>query len=185
MDFRRATRYRISRTVLDWCDYFQDPAREAITPFGSARIKFVDRVTRHPGHTALDLCCGAGPGAYVECETVWQHGHSGPRLTDADELACARARSAIIRRVWGTDTAFLREHGDLYHRVLTEQELRAVRALLAQARTAEAREILRTIDNAPATYRVLAALPGPCVRGVMSVRRTVRSAVRGLRARPS
>ena len=100
-------------------------------------------------------------------------------------LAIARARSAIIRRVWGTDTAFLREHGDLYHRVLTEQELRAVRALLAQARTAEAREILRAIDKAAATYRVLAALPGPCVRGVMSVRRTVRSAVRGLRARPS
>lgn len=60
MDFSRATRYRVRRSVLGWGDYFQDPALEALTPFGRARIKFVNTVRNEPGKRALDLCCGAG-----------------------------------------------------------------------------------------------------------------------------
>jgi 2-polyprenyl-3-methyl-5-hydroxy-6-metoxy-1,4-benzoquinol methylase len=60
MDFRRATRYRVSREALGWCDYFQDPALESLTPFGRARIRFVRRAGNDPGEEALDLCCGAG-----------------------------------------------------------------------------------------------------------------------------
>jgi 2-polyprenyl-3-methyl-5-hydroxy-6-metoxy-1,4-benzoquinol methylase len=60
MDFRRATRYRVRRAILGWGDYFQDPALEALTPFGRARIKFVENARKNPGESALDLCCGAG-----------------------------------------------------------------------------------------------------------------------------
>lgn len=60
MDFRRATRYRVRRSTLGWGDYFQDPALEALTPFGRARIKFVENIGKESGESALDLCCGAG-----------------------------------------------------------------------------------------------------------------------------
>jgi ubiquinone/menaquinone biosynthesis C-methylase UbiE len=60
MDFRRATRYRVRRSALGWGDYFQDPALEALTPFGRARIRFVEKVSKGSGERALDLCCGAG-----------------------------------------------------------------------------------------------------------------------------
>ncbi len=60
MDFRRATRYRVRRSALGWGDYFQDPVLEALTPFGKARIRFVEKLSKNPGEHALDLCCGAG-----------------------------------------------------------------------------------------------------------------------------
>lgn len=60
MDFQRATRYRVRRSDLGWGDYFQDPTLEAQTPFGRARIRFVQTARNSEGRQILDLCCGAG-----------------------------------------------------------------------------------------------------------------------------
>jgi SAM-dependent methyltransferase len=45
---------------LGWGDYFQDPKLEALTPFGRARIRFVEKARSTAGRRSLDLCCGAG-----------------------------------------------------------------------------------------------------------------------------
>lgn len=60
MDFSRATRYRVRRSSLGWGDYFQDPKLDSLTPFGRARIRFVERARNSNRGRALDLCCGAG-----------------------------------------------------------------------------------------------------------------------------
>jgi len=60
MDFSRATRYRVRRSSLGWGDYFQDPRLEALTPFGRARKRFVEKARNSAGKRTLDLCCGAG-----------------------------------------------------------------------------------------------------------------------------
>ncbi|MGD8923138.1 MAG: class I SAM-dependent methyltransferase, partial [Candidatus Zixiibacteriota bacterium] len=60
MDFQRATRYRVRRSDLGWGDYFQDPALESLTPFGRARIRFINKARNVEGKNVLDLCCGAG-----------------------------------------------------------------------------------------------------------------------------
>lgn len=60
MDYQLATRYRVKRETLGWGDYIQDPNLENLTPFGTARSKFVQFVKTNPGKRALDLCCGAG-----------------------------------------------------------------------------------------------------------------------------
>jgi len=60
MDFTRATRYRVRRAELGWGDYFQDPKADALTPFGRARIRFINKTQSTSGNRALDLGCGAG-----------------------------------------------------------------------------------------------------------------------------
>jgi len=60
MDYQLATRYRVKREALGWGDYIQDPRLEALTPFGSARKRFIDIAKKCSGKRALDLCCGAG-----------------------------------------------------------------------------------------------------------------------------
>lgn len=60
MDFQLGTRYRVRRSDLGWSDYFQDPALEAMTPFGRSKIRLINEATSGEGKNTLDLCCGAG-----------------------------------------------------------------------------------------------------------------------------
>ncbi len=52
-----------------------------------------------------------GPCAYLDIDTALQRAHQGPRLTDADKIQVAKAHLEVIRRVWATDGAFVRDHG--------------------------------------------------------------------------
>ena len=55
-----------------------------------------------------------------------------------------------------------------------QQRLTRARWLLCQGRTKEARQELRQAGDSPASYRVLAALPGFVARGLLGMRRAVR-----------
>ncbi len=116
----------------------------------------------------------AGTGAFLNTETAWQRAHTGPQLTDADELTMAGTRILVMQRIWGSDPDFLRRHGDLYRRLLGQQYLRKATALIALGRSREAREVLHAAGNAPVTYRLLAALPGPAARALLRTRRTAQ-----------
>ena len=116
----------------------------------------------------------AGPAAYLACETAWQYGHSGPRLTDADELQTSTARIAMLERVWGMDVPFMAGHKDRFASILVEQRLTRVRALVNRGRMREAREELRLANGGPLAYRVVASLPGPTASWVLAIRRTLR-----------
>jgi glycosyltransferase involved in cell wall biosynthesis len=121
-----------------------------------------------------------GPGAFLSCETAWQHGHAGPRLTDANKLIDAAARIAVLQRVWGADPKFLAKHGAEYERVLRKQQFIRIRALLRAGRTAEARELMRQIGHVPLSWRVLASMPAGLseilVRGRTALRKMLRAA---------
>jgi len=116
----------------------------------------------------------AGAAAYLDCETAWQYGHAGPRLTDADELQEATARIAMLQRVWGADPAFLARYRDRFESILQEERLRRSRALLVRGRTREAREQLRLVKDTPSYYRILASLPGPITCWLLAIRRSLR-----------
>jgi hypothetical protein len=114
---------------------------------------------------------GVGPVAYLDCETAWQWGHAGWRLTDAPEDVQTATRLAILQRVWGQDPAFLARHGAAYAAAVAEQRLRRARWLLVRGRTREARAELRLAGHSPTTYRLLATLPGFLARGLLGLRR--------------
>jgi glycosyltransferase involved in cell wall biosynthesis len=123
----------------------------------------------------------AGPAAYMDCETFWNHDHAGPRLTQADELVSETAKVEILQRLWGSDPVFLETHGDAYRKVLMQHQRAKGKALLALGRTREAREQFKIAGSASPADRTLASLPGPLTRAIVAARRALR---RKRRVRP-
>jgi glycosyltransferase involved in cell wall biosynthesis len=119
--------------------------------------------------------CRKGLAAYFDIETAWQHAHHGRRLSGADRLCAAETRLTMLRRLWGSDPDFVKQHGELLNEVIEEQNRRKAAALISLGRTSEARGVLRKLRRAPLSYRLLAAMPGSIARGAVSIRRIIRS----------
>jgi hypothetical protein len=70
------------------------------------------------------------PFAYLDCEAAVQLTHDQPRLTDANAVKCADTRLALLNRVWGQDTEFLKTHHIQFQRMVSKQHIiKAVRFL--------------------------------------------------------
>lgn len=121
----------------------------------------------------------AGVAAYLDCETAWQWGHRGPRLTQAPGYLQATCRLIVMERVWGADPRFLATHGGQYRAALALQHRHRAWALLKAGRSREARAELRLAGHAPWPYRALAALPRWCFP--LTVARAVRAGQQHLR----
>jgi len=119
-----------------------------------------------------------GSVAYLDCETAWQHGHAGDRLTDTGMLDGVTTRIKIMERVWGSDDNFLKTNGPIYRQLLKYQRILRTRELIAQGLTAEARKEMRKIATPPLRYRLLASLPGFLIRALLATRRTLLSKLR-------
>ncbi|MGA9828801.1 MAG: glycosyltransferase family A protein [Rhodanobacteraceae bacterium] len=119
----------------------------------------------------------SGTAAYMDCDTAWQYGHSGPRLTDDNANGVNRAtwRLRILERVWGSDAAFLAEHGDRYARVCQRYRLQRAKSLLHQGQSRLARDDLRHCTGVPWRYRFAAAMPASLIGGLLGLRRRLRT----------
>ena len=115
-----------------------------------------------------------GPSAFLDAETAVQHGHDLPRLTDAGARAQAEARRQVLERVWGSDTSFLRDHGEAYQRLLEEQHDRAQLAVAREALkagdTTRARILMRDTHGGARLQRWAAWLPGGIAAALVSLR---------------
>ena len=91
--------------------------------------------------------------------------------TDVGSYDMACARLVLMERLWGRDNDFLAKHRDAFERKRTEQFLKRAKWLIARGRTREARADLRQAGSSPLSYRILAWLPGPMVRGLLGMKR--------------
>jgi glycosyltransferase involved in cell wall biosynthesis len=163
-------------------DYIATFTMAARRVAAGAALRFAEDVPTYEDWECFARLAGAGQAAYLDCETAWNHGHAGPRLTDADAFAAASARLTILERVWGRDEKFLANDGADYRRRRREFHQLRARWLLCRGRTREAREDLQQAGAGPLTDRVLAALPGPVVRGLFGLRRLVRGQAPALKS---
>ena len=136
-------------------------------------LRFAEDLPLYEDWECFARLARAGCGAYLACETAWNHGHAGPRLMNADALAQANARVAMLNRIWGADAPFLATAGEQYRRVLARQHLLRARALIKAGRTSEARQELRRAGGGPLAYHALAGLPGPVARGIVTLGRAL------------
>jgi glycosyltransferase involved in cell wall biosynthesis len=118
--------------------------------------------------------CRTGPVAHLDCETQWNCDHSGPRVTQMDEVELERERIVILERVWGRDPEFLARHGAQFREVLASHRLARARGLLVRGRSREAQEELRRAGTASLAEHALAALPGGVARALLTLRRRLR-----------
>ncbi len=142
-------------------------------------LVFDPEIPRYEDWACFGRLAGAGTGAYLNLETAFQLGHTGDRLTDADELATAEARIIVLERVWGANPDFLKEHGDYYRNILENQRIMRARELLAQGFSGPAGEELRKVSRPPLKLRLLAALPGGLLCILLNLRRLVKKLFAG------
>ncbi|MBZ0155113.1 MAG: glycosyltransferase [Alphaproteobacteria bacterium] len=144
-------------------------------------LRFSEDTDIYEDWECIGRLAGAGKAAYLDCETAWNHGHRGKRLTDADTLRCTGARIRMLERLWGTNTEFLSRHGELYREVLAAQYLLHAKELIVRGMTPEARRDLRCIGEVPFPYLFLASLPGPLAQWLYAVRKETKSLIARVR----
>lgn len=119
-----------------------------------------------------------GPTAFLDCDVAWNHGHSGPRVTNTGgAYGLYTARIRITERVWGRDPAFLAKHGQLYKDVMARAYMTRARWLLSRGRMAEAREDLAASRSRSIPLSLFSMLPGRVARGIGELRRTLQNGV--------
>jgi hypothetical protein len=109
-----------------------------------------------------------GPGAMLNTETVFRDDcHDRPRLTGVEMLVKASARVVLLERLEAADR-------DRFKEILSERRGHKAAILLGLGRSKEARAELRQMRHAPASYRLMAALPGPLARALVEVRKAMK-----------
>lgn len=118
-----------------------------------------------------------GKAVYLDTETAWQHGESPDRLSAAKSYDRSTSRLIVLERVWGQNKAFLERHDQEYRDTVDETRLWRIADLILMGRTGEARKELARVQRYPLSYKLLASLPGSAARGLLAIRRVLRSGV--------
>lgn len=138
--------------------------------------------------TAEDWACfgqiaRAGPAAYLDCETAWNHGHAGPRVTgNAGLIGYLNCHLSLAERIWGRDAAFLAHRRSEYLEVTSSIHLKRARWYVSRGRTDEARADLAAAGaGAPRSLRFMVALPRPLLSAAGRARRLAMDVVNRIR----
>jgi glycosyltransferase involved in cell wall biosynthesis len=126
----------------------------------SHALRFADDVGTFEDLECFGRLALSGHAAYLDCETAWQHGHMGTRLTGAATLIKATSRLTILERVWGTNQKFLASYQREFEVAVDETRRLKVRALLNLGESGPARtELAKLHGPAPMADRLASALP--------------------------
>src|SRR5262249_18424190 len=117
----------------------------------------------------------AGLAAYLDCETAWQYGHPGPRLSGTHVLTSTATRLKLLERNWGADPEITGTFAERLARVRHQIHLLRARGFLREGQTRDARAELRLAGKSPLMLRLFSALPGAIVRGLIGLRGLMQS----------
>jgi glycosyltransferase involved in cell wall biosynthesis len=138
-------------------------------------LRFAEDVVTFEDWECIARLARAGTAAFMDCDTAYQWGHAGPRLTDAKTWGRATSRLTILERVWGADEPFLALHAERFAQVCAGHHIQRAACLLRQGLPKQARNELRKGGGSPLLYWFLASLPGPVVRGLLGLCRFLRA----------
>jgi glycosyltransferase involved in cell wall biosynthesis len=96
-----------------------------------------------------------GDCALFATETAWQHGHSGPRLTQQYRYILAEAWLKTLDRIWGQDQKFLDTHAKEYQRTRSMANLMRATSLARHGELRGAAHALRLAGFAAITIKAL------------------------------
>lgn len=134
-------------------------------------LRFPEDVKIHEDHECFARVARLGSAAYFDCETFWQWGHTGPRVSGANDVRWSSDRITMYERVWGADEAYLANHRETYEAVVSKERAALGRALLRTGRPREARSVLRRSHHVPFSLRAMSIMPEFMVRVANGLRR--------------
>lgn len=140
-----------------------------------AALRFAEDWTISEDKACFARVAGRGQGAYLDCETSIQWGHSGPRLSNSNVGAVVEARLTLLKEVWEPNAEFMARHGDELRRVRSELLLKRARWHLARGDTRAARNDLKQVEHCPLAYRLSARVPSLVARPLLALRRWLKS----------
>lgn len=112
-----------------------------------------------------------GTAAFFACETAWNHGHDGPRVTDANQFDHLSCRLRMTESVWGRDEDFQSRHGDLYRAVVSTIHHERAKWYISRGGMREARADLRRAKASLSYMFLIASMPGPVAALLGGLRR--------------
>jgi len=133
-------------------------------------IHFCENIPTFEDWECLGRLAGRGQGAFLDYIGALQNKHPGPRVTDADWVARAKSRLTVLRRVWGSDPAFLARHGEEYRNLIYQQQIAKIRGLIVLGRPADARREMRQLDRVPVIYRAASRIPAKLMSKLVALR---------------
>lgn len=116
-------------------------------------LRFADDLPTCEEWPAFGRLARRGPGALFEAETAWQHGHSGPRLTNFPRHVWAGAWLSTLERVWGNDPEFLAEHGEEFRRAVSDAHLMRAGSFARHGNVRDASKSLLAAGGGPSAFR--------------------------------
>lgn len=137
-------------------------------------IHFCENVATFEDWECLGRLTGRGQGAFLDYLGALQHKHPGPRVTDADWVARAESRLAVLRSVWGSDPTFLASHGEEYEDLIYQQQISKIRGLIVLGRMREARSEMRQLDRVPVIYRAASRIPEEVMSKLVALRHVLQ-----------
>lgn len=113
----------------------------------------------------------AGKAAFFNCETAWQYGHGGTRITDlhGDAAVPATAQIALLTRQLASDAGFMMRHGSKVQAALQRANLLAAKSLLRRGELRRARRHFRGAGVRNRPYTLLTLLPAAMSRQLFAV----------------
>jgi glycosyltransferase involved in cell wall biosynthesis len=104
-----------------------------------------------------------GPVAYLNRDTAWNHGHTGPRVSsEAGLIGLLTGHLTLAQRIWGTDEAFLEHNRARYLEVIALVRLKRARWYLSRGYAREGRaEVAAARAFASLSLKLLATAPAP------------------------
>ena len=115
-----------------------------------------------------------GPGAFLDTELAWQHGHDGDRISDARDLARSTCHLILLDRIYEGDAEYRSRHAGEYDALREGLRERRAADLIFVGRLSDARAELSRMKSPPFSFRVLAHLPAPLVGVILDLRRRLR-----------
>ena len=138
-------------------------------------IRFAEDVNIYEEWECLGRLGRLGKCAYLDCETIMQISHSGPRVCSADGFDRSCGKIQVMERIWGSDKDFLAKHSDGYHRIRNKNRFIRAEGFMIRGKTKAAREEFRQLPfKIPLSYRILSSLPGSMVKGALAIRRAIK-----------
>ena len=137
-------------------------------------LRFAEDVNIYEEWECLGRLARLGKCAYLDCETIRQISHAGPRLCSAGGFDRTCGKITVMERLWGEDTSFLEKHGELYDRTRKQLLISKAGGLMSKGRNKEAREELKKIPGAPLSHIALSKLPGHLTKGFLALKKVIK-----------